>query len=299
MLTLTGFTLNVASFQAVVYAGAGGISAPYIGHSQSHTRTVPAASAQPRRDICVVRVWDDDEDSTGQKKLDTEYVSGVPAASPSKPPLPSGSFELGVIDVPAVGGGNPTLTYTSPWVVATGGILPVRNPGELPTTLVYEGSYADVRSTKELRRWSGSAWQTVAQVPAGHDTYEPVVTGHGGATFSTRTGVWLRRNDGLVWFCAYLSVSASGSGSNTVTITAPTGIYRTVRQVVHGHLEGLASPGLRYCSAVSFTGGSGAVWDRIRMDTGTGSNSLTNLTGADLVSGTLVTVSGSYLEGPS
>ncbi|KXK63348.1 hypothetical protein AWW66_03275 [Micromonospora rosaria] len=294
-LSISGFTLTVQNIQGVIYPGPN-LGGPYLFELRQHNRTVPAAGAQPRRDIIVARIWNDDEDGSGAKSFDTEYVSGVPAASPSKPGLPTRSFEMGVIDVPASGGGNPTLTITTPYTVTTGGILPVRTAAELPTTGVYEGMYADVWDVDALVRWSGSAWQTMAEAPTPYQSYTPDVTGGGSATFSTRVGSWKRIAHKTVQFTAYLVVSTGGSGSGTVTITAPTAIARTVRQSVTGHLEGLSTPGLRHCAAIAFTGGSGAVFDRIRMDSGSGTNGLSNLTGADLASGVLLNITGTYEE---
>ncbi|MFG1847771.1 hypothetical protein [Micromonospora carbonacea] len=295
-LTLSGTTLTVGHLQAVVYPAASTTQGPYLVQLPQHTWSVPAAAAQPRKDIVVLRVWDDDEDGSGDRKTDTQYLTGSAAPSPVEPSVPAGAFRLGTIDVPASGGGNPVLTYNAPWTVATGGILPVRTGVDLPTTGIYEGTYADVADVNQLVRWSGSAWDVVAEVPTAYNTYTPAFTGQGSGTFSTLTGRWKRISYKTVHFIAYWVVSTAGTGSGNVTITAPTSIDRTVRQSVMGNLEGAASPSLRHVAAVSFTGGSGAVFDRLRFDSGSSTNALSNLTGADLASGMLGVIQGIYME---
>lgn len=295
-LMLSGTLLTVQNLCAVVYPAANSTQGPYLVQLPQHTYTVPAASAQPRKDVVVLQVWDTDEDGSGERKADTQYLMGVAAPSPVEPTIPAGALQLGTIDVPALGGGDPTLTYNAPYTVASGGILPVRTAAELPTTGRYEGMYCDVRDVDQLVRWSGSAWDVVAEVPTGYQTYTPVFTGHGSATFSTLTGRWKRISYKTVHFIAYWVVSTAGSGTQNVTITAPTAIDRVVRQSVMGHIEGAATPSLRHVAAVSFTGGSGAVFDRIRFDSGGSTNGLNNLTGADLASGMLGVIQGIYME---
>ncbi|WP_431976185.1 hypothetical protein [Micromonospora haikouensis] len=295
-LTLSGTTLTVGHLQAVMYPAASSTQGPYLVQLPQHTWSVPAAAAQPRKDLVVLRVWDNDEDGSGDRKCDTQYVTGSAAPSPSEPATPAGAMRLGVIDVPASGGGNPNLTYVAPWTVATGGVLPVRTAADLPTTGVYEGMYADVADVNQLVRWSSAAWDVVAEVPTAYNTYTPAFSGHGSASFSTLTGRWKRISYKTVHFIAYWVVSTAGTGTGNVTITAPTSIDRTVRQSVMGNLEGAASPSLRHVAAVSFTGGTGAVFDRLRFDSGGSTNSLSNLTGADLASGMLGVIQGIYME---
>ena len=123
-------------------------------------------------------------------------------------------------------------------------------------------------------------------------TYTPTVTGGGTATFSTRTGLWVRFHPRLVWFTAYFVVDTAGSGSTAVGFTLPTAPTRVVRQTFGGHAE---SPGgaLR---AVTFTGGSGNTVDRILYVRPGGSPEIANLTGQDLMAGRILTITGTYVE---
>lgn len=129
-----------------------------------------------------------------------------------------------------------------------------------------------------------------------YNTYTPAVTGGGTVTWSTRTG-WWQRVGGMVFFTAYLVVNAAGSGASNVTITTPTNIDRTTRQIIPLHAEGIFSAGLlSNGNAVAFVGGSGAVIDRLRASNNGATNADANITGADLLANGILTVTGWYRE---
>lgn len=105
-------------------------------------------------------------------------------------------------------------------------------------------------------------------------TYTPAVTNGGTVTWTTQTG-WYYMVGDVCFFTAYLVINNVGSGASTVTVAAPVSMDRTTRQVCVAYMEGITSfagTGV----AVAFTGGSGAVFDRVRKYDGT------NLTGAGL-----------------
>lgn len=123
-------------------------------------------------------------------------------------------------------------------------------------------------------------------------TYTPNVVNGGSAAFSTRAGRWKRIGIKTVAFSAYFVVSTAGSGTSAVGFTLPTSPARTVRQTFSGHAE---SPG-GVLQAVTFTSGTGNVVDRILYVRPGGSPEIANLTGADLTSGRIITISGTYEE---
>lgn len=118
-------------------------------------------------------------------------------------------------------------------------------------------------------------------------TYVPTVGGGGSVTWTTRTG-WFMKIGKMVFFNAYLVVNTAGSGGAFVSVDAPSSIERTDRQVVTMGGEALAA-GFTSGHAVSFTGGTGATFDRLR-------GSTTNIVGSDLVSGAIITLQGWYRE---
>lgn len=122
---------------------------------------------------------------------------------------------------------------------------------------------------------TGQTWQT----------YTPTVNGGGAATFSTRTGYYYVIGD-MVMITIYLVVDTAGTGSNIVQVTAPTNIDRTTRQVMGLSSESMGVNG--HGHVVSFTGSSGATFDRMRTYDGQ------NFVGSDLHSGGLIVVQGWY-----
>lgn len=170
-VTLSGTTVTVLDIKAVVYPGLTSQSGPYIVALPSGTHELdPADATNPRVDIVVLRVYDDDEDSSGLRQAVTEYIAGVPAASPVAPATPPGAVRLASAAVPQFGGGSPTLTYEAPYTVAVGGILPVRDGGELPTTGLYSGMYVDRLDLGDngmlmRNRSGGSVWDAVGPAP--------------------------------------------------------------------------------------------------------------------------------------
>ena len=126
----------------------------------------------------------------------------------------------------------------------------------------------------------------------GWASYTPNWSGAGSATFSTRTGRWRRIGPKTVVFCIYVVVATSGSGSNPVSTSLPTPCSRAIRWTFSGHAE---SPG-GVLQAVTFTGSTGTIVDRILYTRPGGSPEIANITGADCVAGRLFTISGIYEE---
>lgn len=120
-------------------------------------------------------------------------------------------------------------------------------------------------------------------------TFTPTVTGGGSVTWTTQTG-WYQRIGKRIFFTAYLQVNAAGSGATPINIDGPVSIYRGTRQRVGAHVESLTAGNNGSCQVVSFTGGSGATFDRLRNSTNG------SITGADLLAGGLITITGEYRE---
>ena len=120
--------------------------------------------------------------------------------------------------------------------------------------------------------------------------YTPTVGGAGSATWTTRSGYYYRIGK-LVFLDIYLQVNGAGSGSSTVTVTAPSSIDRSLRQVMTVNIEGTGIAGVDGpANLMTFLGGSGAVFDRIRVaDNG-------SMSGSDLVASSLITIQGWYRE---
>lgn len=312
-LSISGFTVTVNDTNCTLNPVAGGTTGgPYLCAIPGTALTVTAAHATlPRKDIVIARMRDTQEDSTGFILADAYILDGTAAGVPVAPNAPSGECYWATIDVPAQGGGNPTLTYDPEYTVAAGGILPVATTAKLPAAWRREGVYADQADTDALMRFSGSAWQAVATktnndyvqlltggaAVTGPTTYTPVVTGQGTATFSTLTGRWMQIAPKLKWWYVYMVVSANGSGASVLQVTSPTNPNRAIgRQNVLMKVTNAASPSSRLGTAETFTTGTGAVWDRMLWDNGGAANGLENMDGSKLITGMLIVIQGEYWE---
>jgi hypothetical protein len=129
-------------------------------------------------------------------------------------------------------------------------------------------------------------------------SYVPTVANGGTVTWTTRTGWYYTFGAAhMVFFACYLVVNVAGSGTTQITVTAPTNIDRTTRQVIGGHMEipsGSVNTNLGPMSAVAFAageGGTGAIIDRLRGETAAGS---LNIRGVDLVAAAIITLTGCY-----
>lgn len=164
-VSLAGTTVTVHDVPVVIYPGLTSVAGPYRAALLATSFTLNAADAiNPRKDIIVAQVQDHDEDSSTFRRARPVYVAGTPAATPAEPALPAGSFRLATVDVPA-GVGTPTLTYNAPWVVASGGVLPVRNDAALPGTAagLYDGATRWNIAENRLEVHDGvNAWEPVA-----------------------------------------------------------------------------------------------------------------------------------------
>jgi hypothetical protein len=115
-VTSTSSTWSCASHSGVVDAETPALAGPYLyatDGSDSGAVNAPNAT-NPRIDIVFVRVWDDDQDSTGLRKAEVDYLAGTAASSPVPPSAPSRSMVLAQINVPKSGGGSPSVDWVAP-----------------------------------------------------------------------------------------------------------------------------------------------------------------------------------------
>jgi hypothetical protein len=124
----------------------------------------------------------------------------------------------------------------------------------------------------------------------GWGTWTPTWTGTGGAAFSTNTGYYKNFGD-MYWFRFMTIPSVAGAGATVLTFTLPVNPDRTIRQTFDVHYE-TAAGNLLTGNAVAFTGGAGAVVDRVRVQDAGAVDRIVNMTGANLTVGSLLSVWG-------
>lgn len=161
----SGTTWTQRDLTAVVYPGLTSASGPYVVEKGEESGQFdPADGTNDRIDALDLLVEDDDEDASGNRQVTVVYVAGTPAGTPTEPPLTTNALRIGTFDVPAGGTPSPSVRDEAEWTVALGGILPVRDDSESPTTGRYAGMYRDRADSdlSPLERWNGSAWTPAA-----------------------------------------------------------------------------------------------------------------------------------------
>jgi hypothetical protein len=74
---------------------------PYVGNANADLPIAAADATNRRKDLAILRVYEDTFDSSGKHTVQVEIVQGTPASSPVEPALPASAQKLAVITVPA------------------------------------------------------------------------------------------------------------------------------------------------------------------------------------------------------
>ncbi|MER7955421.1 hypothetical protein [Streptomyces sp. NPDC096030] len=198
-------TATVYHGRAVVQGGNSDGAYP-VALDQDMTITFGDGDAlNPRIDLVVLRVYDNDADLQGKYDAVVEIVKGEPKAAPTPPAAPARSLALfhvrvkagasagtGGIDWTAAG----TVTDLRTTTVATGGILPVHNNATVIGS--YPGQYQDNDDSHYLQRWNGTAWVAYPKEIGGIAPAGTLSTGGYPGQFRENSGV-LQRWNGTAW----------------------------------------------------------------------------------------------------
>ncbi|MEV4330358.1 hypothetical protein AB0K02_07410 [Streptomyces sp. NPDC049597] len=180
----------------------------------------------PRVDLVVLRVYDDQFDGSTRSEAALEIVRGTPAATPVAPNAPALSLTLFSVRVPA---GTSAGTGGIPWtttgtvtdlrvtVAGVGGILPVYNNGAEPGA--YPGQYQDNDNAHFLQRWNGTAWVAYPKEIGGIAPSGSLSTGSYAGQFRENNGV-LQRWNGTTWTAYQPPVEVESAAGG---LTAPAG----------------------------------------------------------------------------
>jgi hypothetical protein len=135
-ITASSTTWTVTPFAAVVDAAFTTTQGAYFVAADANlTGSVTAAAGSARIDLLYIQVNDTVIDSSGSRNATVSYLAGTAGAG-VPPATPARSVAIANINVPASGGGSPTVTNVWPYAVAAGGILPVANAAAYPASPV-------------------------------------------------------------------------------------------------------------------------------------------------------------------
>lgn len=161
--TATSTTWTVQPFAGVIdFVPAAEAGAYPFAFDAVQTGPVTAAAGLSRVDILYVEGNDPAESAGTPIGVSVKYLAGVANGSGNPPATPARSFVIARINVPASGGGSPTVTWEPPYAVAAGGILPLR-AGEAYPSSPHLGQYVD-REGGTLERYDGSGWVPVRRL---------------------------------------------------------------------------------------------------------------------------------------
>jgi hypothetical protein len=219
IVSATSTTWTVTPFPGVIDGEAAAIAGTYAySFDTNQTGSVTAAAGSARIDRLDVQVSDPAEsDGTSTPGIAIVYTAGTPGSGVA-PAAPSRTHPLAQINVPASGGGSPTVTWTASYFAAPGGFVEFTtltalnlwtpaDPGQHATviadpTTLNNGDY----------RWTGSAW-----VFSGYRS-APLTLATG---WSGGTGVNLPRieqNGSIVTIDGTAGWAGGGSYSNFFTV---------------------------------------------------------------------------------
>jgi hypothetical protein len=173
----------------------------------NQTGSVTAAAGSARIDRLDVQVFDPAEGdlpNTTPPNVSIIYTAGTPGSGVAAA-APARSHALAYINVPASGGGSPTVTYNAPYTVAAGGILPTPGSAGYPASPSL-GQYID-DATTGLTRFNGTGWFPAGVVPASFAS-------------RTRTGGTVSLNS-TTW--SDMAASFWDAGTNDIILGALTG----------------------------------------------------------------------------
>jgi hypothetical protein len=202
-VTLVSTTITVDTGVMVVSPGLTTPQGPYwCALPAQETFTLTAADAtNPRKDIVVARVYDDDEDSSGLRTFRSEYLVGTPAASPAEPALPTGAVKLALIDVPKSGSGSPVVTDTRPFMASPGGVMSIADAAERALLTPYDSLAIYRRDRDWVEIYDGAAWrvQGVGVVSSTSDRDAAITSPYAGQLASDGTNGIVYIYDGAAW----------------------------------------------------------------------------------------------------
>lgn len=216
---------------ATVYAGRAVIQGP--NNQGAYPVTLDAETVltfgdgdplNPRVDLVVLRVYDDEFDNLTKSEAALEIIKGEPKAQPSAPEAPPLSLTLFTVKVPAgtsagTGGINwagGALTDLRTTLVGVGGILPVYNNAGVPGS--YPGQYQDNDNAHHLQRWDGNGWVAYPKEIGGIAPSGSLSVGSYTGQFRDNNGT-IQRWNGTSWatYQPPVEVETTTSGATALT----------------------------------------------------------------------------------
>lgn len=161
IVTASSTTWTVTPFAGVIDGATAAIAGPYpYAFDTNQTGSVTAAGGSARVDRLDVQVVDPAEGGVGGANplIQIVYTVGTPGLATA----PAQSHPLAQINVPASGGGAPTVSWVAPYAVAAGGVVPFpTKPVMDAVTTLPAGTFGTVLNNLSSWVFSGTVWLSI------------------------------------------------------------------------------------------------------------------------------------------
>lgn len=163
IVSTTSTTWTVTPFAGVIDGEAAAIAGVYAySFDTNQTGSVTAAAGSARIDRLDVQVSDPAEsDGSSNPGVAIVYTAGTPGSGVAAS-APARSHPLALINVPASGGGSPTVTWNAVYFAGAGGLIPVLSQAARDALFAYEGLAVWRLDTHVAETYNGSAWQLIS-----------------------------------------------------------------------------------------------------------------------------------------
>ncbi|MFJ8658140.1 hypothetical protein [Streptomyces sp. NPDC093795] len=228
---VSGFKMaDSGPMSATVYAGRAVVQGPNAQGAYPVTLDADTVltfgdgdPVNPRVDLVVLRVYDDEFDNQTRSEAALEVIRGEPKALPTAPGAPALSLPLFSVRVEkqtsAGTGGiawSTAITDLRTTLVGVGGILPVYNNAGVPGS--YPGQYQDNDNAHFLQRWDGNGWVAYPKEIGGIAPSGVLSTGGYAGQFRDHLGT-LQRWNGSSWvtYQPPVEVETTTTGATALT----------------------------------------------------------------------------------
>lgn len=164
--SVTATTWTVTPFAGLIDGAVAAIAGAYgYAFDSNQTGAVAAAGGSARTDRLDVQVIDPAEGGVAGANplIQVVYTAGTPGLAAAPPQ----SHPLARLNVPASGGGSPTVTWVASYSAAAGAIIPFPTKALMDAVVLPVGTYADVFAdsttvNNALYRSTGTVWVRVS-----------------------------------------------------------------------------------------------------------------------------------------